>query len=317
MISPNFASMRAVSFLRRLALRCLPLVGLSVLLTASATQATITITMDLTIIENRPVDDNLGFPGLHLLTRVDATHTIGSGPFGPGNATVSTNNSQFLEDMFGNNPVIPLTLFSPVGANGGTWSRLFPIMDTQVTQAEGNFNYIVTVGMESDSFNGNNLNRAEVVPHPTSLMVSDNSTSPTFTFVDPDPTPNVSGLDRFYNMVIFDSSDNEVAILPSPTTVATPPSIAVPPGVLSPGVMYLFRAQSLDVDGSVVENIGESLLEFTPIPESSHVAALGKLLIGALAIWERRKANGASLAGHATDRAKTPFNALSFCPPAV
>ncbi len=60
-----------------------------------ATAATI-IHRDLTVVENRPVDDFFGFPGLHLLTRIDASHTGGPGALTgpPANAKVSSNRVQ-------------------------------------------------------------------------------------------------------------------------------------------------------------------------------------------------------------------------------
>jgi hypothetical protein len=138
---------------------------------------------------------------------------------------------------------------------------------------------------------GNNLNRAAVVPHPTNLDTSDNSTTPLFTFIDPDPDPEFGPLDRFYQLVIYNSLESEVAILPLPTSASETPEFQIPAGLLTPGETYWFRAQSLDIDNDGrVENIGESLLPFTPIPESSHVAALAGLLLGLMALFERRRA---------------------------
>jgi hypothetical protein len=58
-------------------------------------------------------------------------------------------------------------------------------------------------------------------------------------------------------------------------------------------VQYWLRAQSIDIDTADGhgENIGESLLYFTPIPESSHIAALATLLLGLMGLYARR--NGA------------------------
>jgi hypothetical protein len=260
------------------------------LIAPSASRAAIVINSDLTIVENRPTNDNFGFPGLHLLTRVNVTHTTGgtaalTGP--PANATVSSDNGSFpFADP------TTLSMFSPIGSTGASFSHLFDLTGVDLNDIEGTYTYTVTDNTSASAmYTGNDLQHARVVPHPTDLMPSDNSTTPMFTFEDPDPNPG-GGLDRVYQLVIFDSANNEVAILPSPSMASSTPEFQVTPGLLTAGQLYWFRAQSIDIDQNdfSVENIGESLYEFTPVPESSHAAALGALLISAMALCERWRA---------------------------
>jgi hypothetical protein len=254
---------------------------------APQSQAVPMITGDLTIVENRPVDDFLGFSGLHLLLRVDATHPGGSAQLtgGLAGATVETNNNQF---PFAN----PTTLsFFDAHGSGGSWSQLYAITPADLPDVEGRYDYTVTDSSgASDMHEGNNLNRAAVVPHPTNLAVSNFSTTPLFTFTDPDPDPAFDALDRVYNMVIFNSAGDEIAILPSPTMGSSTPEIQVPAGLLTAGQQYWFRAQSNDVDTSDfrVENIGESLLSFTAVPEASQIMTLGAIAIGPIGLRLRR-----------------------------
>lgn len=240
---------------------------------------------DLTIIENRPVDDFLGFPGLHLLMRVDVTHPGGDAELtGPlAGATVAASNNHFPFD----NPTT-LSFFTPGGSGGvASWSQLYQVSSSDLSDVEGDYNYTVTDNnQESDMHVGNKLDRAAVVPHPTNLTVSDFSTTPVFSFTDPDPDPRFARLDRVYNMVVFDSVGSQIAILPSPTMGSTTPEFQVPAGLLTEGLQYWFRAQSNDIDtlDGHVENIGESLLSFTAVPEASQIMMFGALVIGSI-VW--------------------------------
>ena len=224
-------------------LRLQALAGGAVLLAASVANAAPVVTSDLTIIENRPVDDFFGFPGLYLLTRVDATHPDGpsalTGP--PANATVSSSNGSF---PFANPTT--LSLFSPTTLLGtSAWSELYSITPADFSDIEGVYTYTVTDNdLASTLHVGNDLDLAAVVAHPIDLAVSDYSTTPLFTFTDPDPDPAFGRLDRVYDAVIFDSAGNEVAILPSPTTSSSTPEFLVPGGLLTPGQQYWFRARA-------------------------------------------------------------------------
>jgi hypothetical protein len=116
---------------------------------------------DLTVVENRPVDDFFGFPGLHLLTRVDASHTSGpsalTGP--PANATVSSNRAAFPFD----NPTT-LSQFA-VGITGvATWTELFPITSSDLNDIEGVYTYTVTDNASVSTVHvGNDLDRAAIL----------------------------------------------------------------------------------------------------------------------------------------------------------
>jgi hypothetical protein len=233
------------------------------------------------------VDDFVGFPGLHLLTRVDA---------GPGGAppvtgaTVSSDNNHFPFAVPANNDVA-LAQISP---GSSSWAKLFPITSADFPDIEGRYTYTVTdSSAASTTLESHRLDHPAIIPHPTNLAVNNHTTAPLFTFTDPNPTPSSGQLTRVYDMVIFDSSGLQVAILPSPTTSSATPSIQVDSGLLTIGQQYWFRAQSIDIDVeggiSYVENIGESLLSFTPVPESSHVIALGGVLIGMAGFRTRRK----------------------------
>ncbi|MGD9724286.1 MAG: hypothetical protein AB7O59_24035 [Pirellulales bacterium] len=300
---PTPASICAQPVRRRLDWLFGPIAFMSLAFAPLVSAAAPIITGDLTVVENRPVDDFFGFPGLHLLTRVDASHPDGPGALSgpPANATVSSSNGDF---PFANPST--LTQFSPAGLLGvASFTELFPITAADLNDIEGQYTYTVTDNdLTSTNHVGNDLDRAAVVPHPTNLAVSDYTTEPLFTFTDPDPDPAFGRLDRVYDMVIFDSSGNEVAILPSPTTSSTTPAFQIPAGLLTAGQQYWFRAQSIDIDTADfhVENIGESLLSFTPVPEpASHaLAALG--IVGVLPCARRLRHAVQRVFGHRAAR---------------
>lgn len=221
------------------------------------------IQSELTYIENRPTDDIFGFPGLYVLTRCDVTDPEGVsaliGP--PAGATVSCNNNNF--------PFSQPTPMDVAGISSSvTFIHLYPISEADFPNVSGRYRYEVTnTSNQHDMLNGHPLNKLEVVPHPTNLAVSNQTQTPTVSFTDPDPTPSVSGLIRRYQVVIYDTSLNYVAILPTPKSFSTTPSLSVPPGLLCPCVSYYLRAQSIDLDttdNNVVENMGQAFLLFTP-----------------------------------------------------
>jgi hypothetical protein len=120
MISSNHDSVCAVRFSLLSFSPYVTIIGLCVMIPPSTSSATIVITGDLTVVENRPVDDFFGFPGLHLLTRVDATHSSGSAALTnpPAGATVTSNNGDF---PFANPSTLPMV--TPIGSSGASFSQ--------------------------------------------------------------------------------------------------------------------------------------------------------------------------------------------------
>lgn len=235
------------------------------------TRANPNIQSELTYIEHRPPDDIFGFPGLHLLTRCDVTDNDGVhllvGP--PANATVSCNNNNF---PFANPAAMG---FAGLGGNTAVFIQLFPIVEADFPNLDGRYTYHVTNNNgNNDSLLSHRLNRMEVVPLPTNLTISNQTTTPLVTFTDPDPTPNLANLDRVYQLVIYDTALNFVAILP-PGDAATSPSINIPASVLCPCVPYHIRAQSVDVDTAddATENMAQAFIAFTPtdVPKTGDV----------------------------------------------
>lgn len=238
------------------------LVAVSLLAFASTVDAMPRITGQLTVLENRALDDP--FPGLHLVTRVDATHRDGAAAFtsAPGGATVRARNREF---PFPPDPH-PLE-FHPAGFVAGmAFVRLFPIRADDIARLAGDYIYDVTDrDGETDSIRSHRLDKLAVIPHPTELALGDTDADGglVFTFTDPEPMPSFAGLARFYQLVVFDPSGAEIAILPSPTSAETTPRIVVPAGVLHPGGTYVLRAQSLDIDTTqdfAIQSISASLL---------------------------------------------------------
>lgn len=269
------------------------LVGQCLLLTPSASSAAPTIYGDLTAVENRPEPDYVfNIPGLHLLTRVDASSDVTG-------ATVRSDNNQF---PFANPPKSAADLDQISGTS--SWIKLSPLqapdfsVPADFAKITGEYTYRVTDGHSADSLGSHQLDIPAVVPHPISLTVSDYSTTPWFSFTDPNPTTaDPNELTRVYDVVIFSSTGLQVAILDSVTEASGHPSFHIPAFKLTAGQQYWFRAQSIDIDlegqhqDPFVENIGEALLSFTPaaVPESTHIAALGGALIAMAGFRPRRK----------------------------
>lgn len=219
------------------------------------------IQTERTLIENRPPDDIWGFPGLYLLLRVDVTHPNGIAGFqGPGAGATSeslNNNYPFTNPM-----PLPDVVFSQ---SSGFFLKLVPIVPTDFPNIQSRYRYRVTdVSAVTDTLLGHPLNKPEVIPLPTNLAVSNQTTTPLFTFTDPAPTPGPSGLLRRYKVMVVDG--NLAGLGEYPTGDATSPSIAIPPGVLCPCVSYYMRAESYDIDPADdnLENLATAFLPFTP-----------------------------------------------------
>lgn len=144
--------------------------------------------------------------------------------------------------------------------------ELVPIVEADFANINGRYRYRVTdVNGQTDSLQGHNLNRMEVIPLPTNLAVSNHTTTPLFTFADPDPTPNVAGLVRVYHVWVITAELEGVFHFPPPGGSPTP-AIQIPPGVLCPCKSYYLRAESVDADtaDAAAENMATAYLAFTP-----------------------------------------------------
>jgi hypothetical protein len=257
---------------------------------------TVTITKDWAFIDNRPADDPFQ-SGLILNLDVIATDTGGSGALtGPGSSRKGDSN----------NPSFPIAgqfnlninaVFPIIG--GAEFTRFFPIETSDFPNVVGTYTYTIT-NMYGDSATSTShslsLEKLEVIPIPTNLAFSDHSTTPVFSFTDPeDPTLIPNGVNRKYLVGIFD--DTVTSIYESP--VLPTPSFTVPEGILQPGKAYYFRAHSMDFDPadydasghhSNLENRAIKWTTFqttsTAVPEPSTMLLLGS---GLIVLWGFRR----------------------------
>jgi hypothetical protein len=258
------------------------------------TYAVPTITKDFAFIDSRPSDDLFGFTGLILNLDLIATDTGGSSALtGAGSSqTVSASNSSF---PFTNPSDMSLNAVFPI-INGAEFTRFyFPLNSIQFPEVTGTYLFTVTnTNLQSVTSTSHDLNLPEVIPFPTNLAFSDQSTTPVFNFTDPDPSPNVAGVNRKYQVVIFDDTAAHTNIYQSDILTAT--TFAVPSGILAAGQTYYFRAQSMDFDPadfdtsglhSNLENRAIAYATFqTAVPELSTMLLLGSGLLG---LWGARR----------------------------
>lgn len=253
--------------------------------------ATPTITQDLAFIDNRPADDIFGISGLRLNLTVSATDTGGVPALtGPGSgATVVSSNPAF---PFPTPRDVPLNAVFPI-IGGAEFTTLPPLTGiSQFPNVTGTYTFTVAnTSLQNAVSTSHILDKLEVIPIPTNLTFSNNSTTPLFTFIDPDSTPDVAGVIRRYHVNIFDDTKNSIF----QSDILLSPSFAVPSGILEVGRNYYFRANSWDFDLSEPgglhsrgENRAMEYATFQSVPEPSTMLLLTSGLIG-LAAHGRRK----------------------------
>ena len=202
-----------------------------------SSDATPTIVNDLAFIENRPADDIFGIAGLRLSLDVAATDTGGSGALtGPGAKTQATSSNGSFP--FAQPVTIPFT--SVFGLQGVEFTSLLLLTEgvADFPKVTGTYNFTVTnTSAQSVSDTGHNLDKPEVIPLPTGLQTNNKSTTPVFSFTDPNPTPGIAGLARAYDFFIHDGITKDVIFDFSVATggFSPTPSFTVPNGLLLPG----------------------------------------------------------------------------------
>jgi len=256
----------------------------------SNTHADPTIVNDLAFIDNRPADDIFGLHGLFLQLDVAATDTGGSGALtGPGAKTQATSSNATFP--FPQPVTVPVNSFFGLLGVEFTANLALPGGSASFPNVTGTYNYTVTnTTAQTASVTSHNLDKPEVVPIPTGLVTNNNSTTPVFSFTDPNPTPGISGLARRYDFYIFDGvTKAAIYEFGAATGHSSPtPSFDVPAGLLVPGHLYFLTASSLDVDttepsSSITidwEGRSREFLAFTPtpVPEPTSVLLVGSCL---------------------------------------
>lgn len=241
------------------------------------------IISDTADIEARPPDDIFGVTGLLFVMDLRATDPGGASAMtGPGSSVTGVSNNP----SFPFSQPVDLALNANPVPGGVEFTRGFPLTgSSQFPSVTGTYTYTVTnTSSLSTSSTTHNLDKPEVIPFPTNFAFSNHSTTPIFTFTDPNPTPGIAGLARTYQVFIFDSAKDLIFVTGVPT-----PNLAVPSGILSAGEQYFFQARSLDIDitepdGTIhnrAENqaFGYASFQTASVPEPSTVWLLGSALL--------------------------------------
>jgi hypothetical protein len=271
------------------------LCSLLLILPLAAHADVVTIDRDWAFIDNRPADDIFGFTGLRLNLTVRALDDPGgyaalTGLGSSTQATASNGSFPFLQPVTYSNP----NDFFPV-SGGAEFTRLLPIGGNPFSSVTGTYTYtVMNINGDIATSTTHNLDKPDVIPIPTNLAFSDHSTTPVFTFSDPDDTDGPAGLGRRYLVEIFDGT-TKINIFSSDVLTEPYLDFKLIDPILEAGKTYYFRAVSFDFDStetssSVHTRMENRAIEYATfnVPELGTIFLLGSGLIG-LAGYGRRK----------------------------
>ena len=209
---------------------------------AAPTHSSPVVTMDVAFIDNRSSNDPFGHAGINLNLDVGVRDSPGVGLM----VSVVSSNSSFPFTQ----PVKVTTNPYIVPANALVqFTKMLPLSSDQLPSVKGNYTFTITnSNWESVKTTSSNLDNPAVIQLPTGLTFSNHTTTPVFSFTDPNPTPCARTLVRRYRMEIFDA--DTLARIYNSRDNQQRPSFTVPDGILKAGWKYYFRALILDIDRS-------------------------------------------------------------------